>query len=109
MRENPELLKPVFDKFYDLYYTEFKGQWLEKELKLATDLIIEYGLEEDDEGNCDCTTLAESLEHFFSDVEGEKKTNLFIGTRSVTLAQFKVYSKGLYFMAAYRLFINNKL
>lgn len=93
IRNNPKELKDMYDKMFQLYETEFPKGWLLKELDEAKSTLTMIG------------GVARSLERTFTflDKEFVNAFGYWVGTMEVTKPNFVLYSKGLYFMAAYKL------
>lgn len=92
LREAPEQLDGFAKKMYGIYEAEYGGAWVEREIAIAEKRFWD--------GEC-------SIDLEFADVlkklESEQRTDLFIGTSPVSNKDFITYSKGLYFLAAFRI------
>lgn len=80
----------LFNKLFEIYYEEFGVNWTNKEVRQAKKEIA-------------TTKVSTGVEWKFKMHDKLKGDSFFIGTRQVSLPQYILYCKGIYWMAGYLL------
>lgn len=96
MKENPEGLKPTYEKMLNIYVDEFGKNWVCKEIELAN--------KEMKEKNFNLPEMFNWMEKKMANAYG-----YFVGTTEISRDKYVLYSKGLYFLAEYQLTIKERL
>lgn len=101
-----ESLSITYNDMLTYYVMEFGGAWVKKELKEAT-IICLKSMSDVVDRLYPGRWLERMFDHADTLEEEEEEEALWIGTKQVTISQFRYYHKGLYFIAIYRLIIKN--